>query len=275
LPGPSDDERMFVFMRRVWRPAGDIAEVVRLIESGVTDDAIALRTGIPRETIRAWRGGRVPERARRVLAGEPACERCGGSGHHRSSLHREWYAYLLGMYLGDGCLARTASGSWSLRLALDVAYPGIIDSARAAVAAVKDSRLPHVARQRTCACVVITSYWKAWPCLFPQHGPGRKHHRRIELEPWQEEIVGAAPEAFLRALIHTDGWRGLNRVRVKGREYAYPRYQFSNRSDDVRRLFTKTCDSMGIAWRPWGRFHISIARRDAVATLDRFIGPKS
>lgn len=85
----------------------------------------------------------------------------------------------------------------------------------------------------------------------------------------------AAPEAFLRGLIHTDGWRGLNRVTVKGREYAYPRYQFSNRSDDIRRLFTDTCDQLGIAWRQWGRWHVSIARRSSVARMDEFVGLKA
>jgi hypothetical protein len=64
-------------------------------------------------------------------------------------------------------------------------------------------------------------------------------------------------------------------VRVKGRDYAYPRYQFSNRSEDIRRLFTDTCDRIGVAWRPWGPFHISIARREAVEQLDTFIGPKA
>jgi hypothetical protein len=52
-------------------------------------------------------------------------------------------------------------------------------------------------------------------------------------------------------------------------------YQFSNRSDDIRQLFTDACDRTGVAWRPWGRFHVSIARREAVATLDTFIGPKA
>ena len=38
-------------------------------------------------------------------------------------------------------------------------------------------------------------------------------------------------------LIHSDGWaRGVNKVHVKGRDYEYPRYQFSNRSDDIRRF---------------------------------------
>ena len=95
------------------------------------------------------------------------------------------------------------------------------------------------------------------------------------LADWQQDIVDVAPEAFLRGLIHTDGWRGSNKVTVKGRNYEYPRYQFSNRSDDIRRLFTDTCDALGIAWRPWGRWHVSVARKNAVAAMDAFIGPKA
>jgi hypothetical protein len=99
-------------------------------------------------------------------------------------------------------------------------------------------------------------YGVLWICLFPQHGPGRKHWRTIRLEDWQHQVVDDHTGLFLRRLIHTDGWRGLNRVRAKGRHYTYPRYQFSNRSDDIRRLFTDACDRLGIGWRPWGRWHI-------------------
>jgi hypothetical protein len=123
--------------------------------------------------------------------------------------------------------------------------------------------------------VVITSYWKQWPCFLPQHGRGKKHTRPIILEPWQLELVKRDPRGLIRGLIHTDGWRGTNRVHVKGRDYEYPRYQFSNRSDDIRRIFTDACDLLGIAWRPWGRWHISVARRDSVAKLDEFVGLKA
>jgi hypothetical protein len=262
-------------MHRIWRSGEEIADAVRLIEAGIDDRSIARRTGIPRETVRTWRSGRVPERARRALAGISSCNTCGQLEHDYEGLATDAYAYLLGMYLGDGCLFVSRRGVCLLRISLDAAYPGIVEKAREAIAAIRGGRLPHVARQKTCACMVITSYWKAWPCLLPQHGPGRKHHRRIELVDWQRKIVEAAPEAFLRALIHTDGWRGINRVRVKGRDYEYPRYQFSNRSPDIRGLFTETCDHLGVAWRPWGQFHISVARREAVAKLDRFIGPKA
>jgi hypothetical protein len=98
--------------------------------------------------------------------------------------------------------------------------------------------------------------------------------RRIVLAGWQQAIVDADPGSFLRGLIHSDGWRGLNRVHVKGRDYEYPRYQFSNRSDDIRRLFTAGCDKLGVAWRPWTRFHIAVSRAESVALLDRYVGEK-
>jgi hypothetical protein len=30
-------------------------------------------------------------------------------------------------------------------------------------------------------CVEVHAHSKSWPCLFPQHGPGMKHQRRILL----------------------------------------------------------------------------------------------
>ena len=123
--------------------------------------------------------------------------------------------------------------------------------------------------------MALTSYTRAWLCLFPQHGSGHKHHRPIVLEPWQQSIVRAHPGRFARGLIQSDGWRGVNRVRVKGRDYEYPPYQFSSRSDDIRGLFTDTLDELGVEWRPWGRFHISVARRASVALLDEHVGPKA
>jgi hypothetical protein len=82
---------------------------------------------------------------------------------------------------------------------------------------------PHVCHN----LVEIHSYSNAWICLFPQHGPGPKHLRKIQLEPWQEAIVEREPEQFIRGLLHSDGCRVMNRVYVNGKDYAYPRYSFS------------------------------------------------
>ncbi len=46
------------------------------------------------------------------------------------------YAYLLGLYLGDGWIARMAKGTFSLRISLDRRYPRIVAGATPAVAEV-------------------------------------------------------------------------------------------------------------------------------------------
>lgn len=186
----------------------------------------------------------------------------------------EAYAYLLGMYLGDGYLYRAAR-TWSLRIYTDAKYPGIIAEVRSAMESVNPTGGAGTYRNLSSNCVVVYGYSSQWPELFPQHAPGKKHHRPILLAPWQQEIVHDHTGAFLRGLIHSDGWRGVNRVKVKGKWYQYPRYQFSNRSPDIRDLFTDACDRLDVAWRPWGRWHISVARRDAVAKLDEVVGPKA
>jgi hypothetical protein len=78
----------------------------------------------------------------------------------------------------------------------------------------------------------------------------------------------------LRGLIHSDGWRGTNAVSARGKRYEYRRYMFSNRSADIRRIFTDACDRAGIEWRQNYEWSIAISRRESVEKMDRFIGPK-
>jgi hypothetical protein len=101
---------------------------------------------------------------------------------------------------------------------------------------------------------------------------------KIELAQWQEVIVRKYPGEFARRLFHSDGWRGLNRVRRTLADgdhwYEYPRYMFGNESADILRLCGEALDQLGVAWRYSRRNSISVARREAVARLDEFVGPK-
>ena len=127
-------------------------------------------------------------------------------------------------------------------------------------------------------CTMVKSTSKHWPCLFPQHGPGLKHTRTIELADWQQVIVGRYPGDFARGLFHSDGYRGINRVRRNwgggDHWYEYPRYLFVNHSADILRLCGETLDQLGVAWRFSKPNTISVAREEAVARLDEFVGPK-
>ena len=125
---------------------------------------------------------------------------------------------------------------------------------------------------------MTTVSWKQWPCLFPQHGPGRKHQRPIVLEDWQREIAGEHPGDFLRGLFHSDGCRVDNwatrTVAGQKKRYDYGRWMFVNRSDDIIDLCTATLDAVGIRWRRPRVNCIAVSRADDVRRLDALIGPK-
>jgi hypothetical protein len=133
-------------------------------------------------------------------------------------------------------------------------------------------------QRRRVGCVAVESTTQHWLCAFPQHGPGHKHERRIVLEPWQQALVEADPRPLVRGLVHSDGCRVMNwteqRVAGTTKRYTYPRYFFSNVSADIRGIFTDALDRLGVAWRQNNWNSISIARREAVAALDEFVGPK-
>jgi hypothetical protein len=155
----------------------------------------------------------------------------------------------LGLYLGDGCISTAARSVYRLRITLDSKYRGIISECAQTVARVMPSSRVGVLHHRHQNSVEVGSYSRAWPCLFPQHGPGKKHDRRIALSAWQEEIVAAESQALLRGLIHSDGCHSVNTIRHPKKTYVYPRYLFSNRSDDIRQIFCDACDRLGIEWR--------------------------
>lgn len=106
------------------------------------------------------------------------------------------------------------------------------------MATVKPTGKPHT--RRVPGAVITTVSWKHWPCLLPQHGPGRKHERPIRLEDWQTEVVEAFPADFLRGLFHSDGCRVANwATRMVGGErkrYDYPRWQFPSLRPSLRGL---------------------------------------
>jgi hypothetical protein len=237
-----------------------------LLEEGRSPRDVAFATGVPLNTVLRWRRGAT--RSFGVVRLNPW-----------RPPDAERFSYLTGLYLGDGCLARHAR-TWALVITLDSRYPAIIAEAVAAIASTGATRratsLPH----REFACTRITSYWNRWPEAFPQHGPGRKHLRPIELAPWQREIVDEHPEAFLRGLVHSDGCRTVNRFNTRlpsGRvaEYEYVRYFFSNLSPDIRTLFCEYCERLGIRWTQSNHRNISVSHRASVAKLDAFIGPKT
>lgn len=168
-------------------------------------------------------------------------------------------------------------GVFSLSIYNDARYETLNAEIAASMRRVKPGGHPYT--RLAPGCLITTLYWKHWPCLFPQHGPGRKHERKIELADWQREIVRERPGRFLRGLFHSDGCRFTNWTEkiIAGRRkrYEYPRYFFSNSSPDIIGLCTWALDLLKIEWRMARPNAVSVARREAVARLDEHVGPKS
>ncbi|MDX6690172.1 MAG: hypothetical protein QOG15_1629 [Solirubrobacteraceae bacterium] len=180
------------------------------------------------------------------------------------------YAYLLGLYLGDGCVSKHHRGVFKLRIALDAKYPEIVAECARAMTAVMPGNSVGTRLSET-NYVEVYGYSKRWPAYFPQHGTGMKHLRPIVLQPWQLEVVARTPQLLLRGLIHSDGCRFINTGRGN---WTNPRYSFSNRSDDIRRIFCDACDLVGARWTT-APYTVYVSRKADVAELDRFIGPKT
>jgi hypothetical protein len=243
------------------RSAAEVDEVRRLSRQGEPAAAIARRLGIPRTTVRGWLNptARTP-RPPRVA--------------DLSTLPPTAYAYLLGLYLGEGHVASTGR-SYRLTIKLDAAYPGIVDAAAAAVAAVmpgsRGRRAPASDTTLRGGIDPLDPVAPAAPAARPRpqaHAPhpadavaARAHVRR-------------ATRPLVRGLIHSDGSRYVAVVRRRGRAYSYERYSFANRSDDIKAIFCAHLDLLGIRWTRPNEKDIAVARKADVALLDAFIGPK-
>lgn len=227
---------------------------------GLGATEIARQLGVPRRTVADWLKGSIPH--------TPRCT-AGCTADHDFAAPPAAYVYLLGLYLGDGSISTHPRGVYRPRVSLDTRYPGIIEQCVGAITEVTP-RI-RVGRCSHGTWVEINCYSKAWPCLFPQHGPGKKHERRILLTDWQQALVDHRPEHLVRGLIHSDGCRFQNTGRGN---WSCPRYSFTNHSGDIRDIFCRACDAMGLRWTVSDPNTIHVSRKAEVARLDEFIGPK-
>ncbi|MEU1009178.1 helix-turn-helix domain-containing protein [Streptomyces sp. NPDC005890] len=242
-----------------------------LVAQGRSLNSVSKETGISRHAITCWLTRLEP------LSRTPPCVRCRVTPGIPGD--RPAYAYLLGLYLGDGYIISRPRQHY-LMVTCAAAWPGLVDAAEDAMRRVLPE--PSVSRTERAGCIDVRSYTQHWVCLLPQHGPGKKHERPIVLEPWQQAIVDAHPWEFIRGLIHSDGCRITNwTTRMVGGErkrYEYPRYFFTNKSDDIRGLYTGTLDKVGVEWTHCARngdpYNVSVAKKASVALLDTHVGPK-
>ncbi|POX60228.1 hypothetical protein C3492_27640 [Streptomyces sp. Ru62] len=251
-------------------------KALALLRSGAKNADVARELNVPVGTVGYWKHVDRAKRGECPGRHDPPCPRC-----HGRKLDETAYSYLLGLYLGDGHISHYSQHRVpNLMISCTESWPGLMETCETAMRTVfPDNR---VCRVRRTGCSNVKVYSKHLHCLFPQHGPGKKHERPIVLEAWQQAVVDAHPWEFIRGLIHSDGCRITNwTTRLVGGErkrYEYPRYFFTNTSADIIRLFTDALDKVGVEWKTLNQSRaavtVSIARKASVALMDTHVGPK-
>lgn len=243
------------------RSAEEFEEAQRRTATDMSDSAIARQTGIPRRTVWDWRYCKPIIRPRFLSGSSPRSVAHDSAAPSRvllcaRSLARRW------LYLTKR--PRLAAKDLSRRQ-----VPGNIDRRRETF----DILMPGqraATRRRSCRCTAVSRYSKHWPCLLPQHGPGRDHLRPIRLQARQEVLVTQATEEFVRGLPASDGCRMV----ANDRGVRSVRDHVSNRSEDILGLFSAALDALSIPWTRPSKHVIAVYRKAAVARLDQFVGPR-
>ena len=127
---------MFV-PRGVPHPPQQVLHALALRRAGASIPSIATQCALPQGTVSRWCRGLLPADA--VLLQQTGvlrqrCDECGLADH--DDVPPAAYSYLLGVYLGDGCLG-PAGRSIALRVTMDAAYPGIVEEVADAILAVR------------------------------------------------------------------------------------------------------------------------------------------
>jgi hypothetical protein len=183
----------------------DIAR--QLSDIGILDRENAQICGVSIRSIRHWRSGdRRAQRGRRTgtRVPRPTCPRC-----HGRALDETAYAYLLGLYLGDGHITR---GPRSYVLWLACADAWLACSSRLVRRWHSSCRRPRFSALREDRPLArVKSVSKHWPCLFPQHGPGRNTSAASSLSRGKRRSwrgIPATSHAAFSTLMDTVGSTG-------------------------------------------------------------------
>jgi hypothetical protein len=180
-----------------------VAEVLDLASDGLNNCEIARRTGVARPTVREWRTGRLPHSFeskpmlyRRPTDPGPRCTRC-SSGKHRFDASRPPTPIFSGSTWATGAFPEARETFTGC------ASPWTRNTRRSSTSALPRCRRSclgtgFIASQPRRTMSRFHAYSKGWPCLFPQHGPGKKHEREIVLREWQQELVDLVPTLLLR-----------------------------------------------------------------------------
>ena len=166
------------------RPRTDLEFVRDLLDQGLSVAEAARRAGVPRSSVQTWlRQGldrAIDSRTDTPAEGLP-CDFC----HYIRDLSESSYAYLLGLYLGDGCISDHGRGVYRLRIVQDSKYQNLIRECVIAMHWVLPNKVGFVKQQ---GCTEISSYSKHCHACFHSMGAVRNSN---EQSCWSRGSAGS------------------------------------------------------------------------------------
>lgn len=193
---------------------------------------------------------------------------------------KESYSYILGFYLGDGCLGHVKN-SFTLMIVNQSDRHETNQRIAENIKIIFPTKNVMVRKRKEANCAVISMTSLRLDEMFP-HGKGSKHTRKIVLRDWQKEIVKLFPENFIKGMMESDGCRYVPR---KKECPTYVIYQFANCSLDLHGFLQEAAAQIGLEFTFRARksngekdrtqmFLTSFNKKTSVELLDSFVGIK-
>jgi len=193
------------------------------------------------------------------------------------------YSFILGMYLGDGCIYKYLRTK-QLTIALDKKYQKLNDYVINSMKTLFNKE-PNIydrsidnGQKFKANCINVRYYSKHLGLIFPHEGAGAKHLREIKLTDWQTSII--SPVDIVKGLIMSDGSYYFCNTFKKFK------YTFSNCSLDICNILMTYLGELGIVYNfhkkktlaPKGttyKYHVDVAKQSEVTKLHNLIGDKN
>ncbi len=132
-------------------PQATVNTALHLSAIGILDKENAQICGVSVAAIRHWRSGRRRPGYGTAAVRGTGCPRC-----HGRSMAEPAYSYLLGLYLGDGHIARGRRDVYVLSIACCDGWPGLMAAAQRAMSAVMPASSVCRVQQPGCTMVKAT-----------------------------------------------------------------------------------------------------------------------
>lgn len=249
-------------------------KVKQLFENGKNKCEISRITGIPRATLTQWIHPKYEPKTNKPRASYVPI--VSFEDYLDTEEKKKAYSFILAIYLCDGYISKAFRAA-SIRLFNDAKYPENTNDWAKKLKILLPENSVTVSKQQNSNSFVVLAYSRKLTDLFPQHGSGPKHSRKLIFSNWQLKIIQEFPEEFIKGCIQSDGCIYTQAMK---NGYSYKRFNFINKSEDIIDLFLSTLKLINISKEKYfqvnrGLFVIQNFSKEAVSILEKIISKKS